>query len=78
MPVEDRELIAEIATRQRLDAVGHHGGLHGDRDFRRFRGLRPSDATLEGLYGRPGDRGLRSVKDPVIDYMIHGGRRPQG
>lgn len=51
VPVEDRELIAEIATRQRdLDALGHHiGGLHEDRDFRRFRGLDGLDAALEGL-----------------------------
>jgi hypothetical protein len=51
IPTEDKELIAEIATRQRdLDAVGHHvGGLHTNKDFRNFRGLLSSDEIVDGL-----------------------------
>lgn len=51
LPVEDRELIAEIATRQRdLDALGHHiGGLHTNEDFRNFRGLVSGGEDLAGL-----------------------------
>jgi len=51
VPVEDRELIAEIATRQRdLDAVGHHvGGLHKNEDFRAFRGLTSVGEDLAGI-----------------------------
>lgn len=54
VPVEDRELIAELASRQRdLDALGHHiSGLHTNKDFRTFRGLGPGDEDVEDLYGR--------------------------
>lgn len=51
IPVEDKELISELATRQRdLDAVGHHiGGLHTNKDFRTFRGLTTGYEDLEGI-----------------------------
>lgn len=51
VPYEDKEMIVEIATRQRdLDAEGHHiGGLHKSEDFRKFRGLSGFDSTLEGV-----------------------------
>jgi hypothetical protein len=41
IPYEDKEMLVEIATRQRdLDAVGHHlGGLETVKDWRNFRGL---------------------------------------
>lgn len=41
LPFEDKEMLVEIATRQRdLDAVGHHlGGLEKSKDFRSFRGI---------------------------------------
>lgn len=52
VPVEDRELIAEIASRQRdLDALGHHiSGLHTNKDFRTFRGLGPGDSNVEDSF----------------------------
>ena len=45
LPAEDKELLAEIATRQRdYDALGHHiAGLHKSADWRRFRGFDFSD-----------------------------------
>jgi hypothetical protein len=48
LPFEDKEMIVEIATRQRdLDAVGEHlAGLEKLASFRKFRGI---DAELEGL-----------------------------
>lgn len=51
VPYEDKEMIVEIATRQRdLDAEGHHiGGLHKSEAFRKFRGLSGLDPTLEGV-----------------------------
>lgn len=51
LPFEDVELIVEIATRQRdLDAVGHHvGGLHTNEEWRKFRGLSPSNTPVEGV-----------------------------
>ncbi len=51
VPVEDKALIVEVATRQRdVDAEGNHiGGLHKSEDFRRFRGLDDLDASLEGV-----------------------------
>lgn len=41
IPFEDREMIVEIATRQRdIDAVGHHlAGLESVKEWRNFRGL---------------------------------------
>lgn len=50
IPAEDKDMIAEIATRQRdLDALGHHiAGLHTNKDFRNFRGL--TDVS-EGVAG---------------------------
>src|SRR3954466_13377490 len=38
IPMEDKEMIVEFATRQRVfDAVGHHiAGLEASEDFRRF------------------------------------------
>jgi len=41
IPFEDKEMIVEIATRQRdLDAVGHHlAGLESVKEWRSFRGL---------------------------------------
>lgn len=46
IPTEDKELIVELAVRQRdFDAVGHHiGGLETNAEFRNFRGLLPLDA----------------------------------
>lgn len=51
IPFEDKEMIVEIATRQRdLDAVGHHlAGLEKVKDWRTFRGLSlgyPDDESL--------------------------------
>lgn len=45
IPAEDKEMLAELATRQRdFDAIGHHiGGLHKSADWRRFRGFDFSD-----------------------------------
>jgi hypothetical protein len=53
IPYEDKELIVEIATRQRdVDAVGDHiGGLHTNKKWRKFRGLDFGDTDLEGLQG---------------------------
>lgn len=50
-PFEDKEMLVEIATRQRdLDAIGHHiGGLEKVKDFRTFRGIFGSDEGLEGF-----------------------------
>lgn len=50
LPFEDKELIVEIATRQRdIDAIGHHiGGLEKVRDWRSFRGLSLGIEDLEG------------------------------
>ena len=50
IPAEDKEMITEIATRQRdLDALGHHiAGLHTNKDFRSFRGLVDVNADVEG------------------------------
>jgi hypothetical protein len=41
IPFEDKEMLVEIATRQRdLDAVGHHiAGLESVKEWRNFRGL---------------------------------------
>jgi hypothetical protein len=49
VPFEDKELIVEIATRQRdLDAVGHHiGGLEKVSEWRSFRGLSYSYEDVE-------------------------------
>jgi hypothetical protein len=51
LPFEDKELIVEIATRQRdIDAVGHHiGGLEKTKAWRNFRGIYTSDEDLENL-----------------------------
>jgi hypothetical protein len=51
IPYEDKEMIVELATRQRdLDALGHHiAGLHTSRDFRRFRGLDNFDEDVADL-----------------------------
>lgn len=51
IPVEDKEFIVAIATRQRdLDAEGEHlAGLTKSEKFRRFRNLGEFDTPLEGL-----------------------------
>lgn len=51
VPVEDKQFIVAIATRQRdLDAEGEHiAGLTSSEKFRRFRGLGEFDETLEGV-----------------------------
>lgn len=51
LPFEDKEMLVEIATRQRdLDAVGHHiGGLEKVSDFRTFRGLPEQYPAVAGL-----------------------------
>lgn len=51
VPFEDKEMIVELATRQRdLDAEGSHiGGLDKSEKFRRFRGLGSGDEDVEGL-----------------------------
>lgn len=51
IPTEDKEMIVELAIRQRdFDAVGHHiGGLETNADFRNFRGLLPLDAFGGGV-----------------------------
>ncbi len=53
VPIEDRELITQIATRSRdRDAVGDHiGGLHESEKWRRFRGVGEFDPTLAGFEG---------------------------
>lgn len=53
VPVEDRELITQIATRSRdLDAVGDHiGGLHKVEKWRRFRGLGEFDTSMADFEG---------------------------
>lgn len=50
IPFEDKEMLVEIATRQRdLDAVGHHlAGLEKSSDFRSFRGILSLDQDVEG------------------------------
>lgn len=49
VPFEDKELIVELATRQRdLDAVGHHiGGLEKVSAWRSFRGISDSYEDVE-------------------------------
>ena len=51
IPFEDKELIVELATRQRdLDAVGHHiSGLEKVKDWQKFRGLTHVYADVDGL-----------------------------
>lgn len=51
IPFEDKEMIVEFATRQRVfDAVGHHlAGLENSEDFRRFHRLREFDPAMAGL-----------------------------
>lgn len=51
IPVEDKQLIMQIATRQTdLDAEGKHiGGLHKSEDFRKFRGLDSFDSFMADL-----------------------------
>jgi hypothetical protein len=53
VPIEDRELITQIATRARdRDAVGDHiGGLHESEKWRRFRQVGEFDPTLAGFEG---------------------------
>jgi hypothetical protein len=53
VPIEDRELITQIATRSRdRDAVGDHiGGLHESEKWRRFRQVGEFDPTVAGLEG---------------------------
>lgn len=53
VPVEDKEMLVEIGTRQRdLDAVGDHiGGLHTSEKFRTFRGLGPINPDVEDVSG---------------------------
>lgn len=49
IPFEDKEMLVEIATRQRdLDAVGHHlAGLEKSKSFRAVRGLLTGFEDLE-------------------------------
>ena len=51
IPFEDKEMIVEIATRQRdIDAIGHQlAGLEKVRDWRSFRGLNYGYQDDEGL-----------------------------
>jgi hypothetical protein len=51
IPIEDKQFIVAIATRQRdLDAEGEHiAGLTKSEKFRRFRNLGEFDTSLEGL-----------------------------
>jgi hypothetical protein len=51
IPSEDKEMLVELASRQRdFDARGHHvGGLETDAEFRTFRGLLPLDTFGSGL-----------------------------
>lgn len=53
VPIEDRELITQIATRARdRDAVGDHiGGLHESEKWRRFRQVGEFDPALAGFEG---------------------------
>lgn len=53
IPFEDKEMLVEMATRQRdLDAVGHHlAGLEKSKDFRSFRGIINFDQDVEGAEG---------------------------
>jgi hypothetical protein len=53
IPYEDKEMIVEIATRQRdLDAEGNHiGGLDKSSKWRTFRGLGGLYTDVEGLPG---------------------------
>lgn len=50
IPFEDKEMIVEIATRQRdIDAVGHHlAGLERVKEWRNFRGLTYGYEDVEG------------------------------
>lgn len=50
VPVEDKQFIVAIATRQRdLDVEGEHiAGLTSSEKFRKFRGLGEFDPALEG------------------------------
>jgi hypothetical protein len=51
IPFEDKEMIVEFATRQRIfDAEGHHlAGLEASEDFRRFHRIGEFDPALAGL-----------------------------
>lgn len=51
IPYEDKEMLVEIATRQRdVDAEYNHiGGLQKSETFRRFRGLPSGDEDVSGL-----------------------------
>lgn len=51
LPVEDRELLVNLATRATdVDAAYNHiGGLHKQAQFRAVRGIPDSDTGLEGL-----------------------------
>lgn len=51
LPVEDRELLVNLATRATdVDAAYNHiGGLHKQAQFRAVRGLPDSDESVEGL-----------------------------
>lgn len=51
IPVEDKAMILEFATRNRdIDAEGAHiGGLHTSKRFREFRDLDSLDSSLEDL-----------------------------
>lgn len=50
IPFEDKEMLVEMATRQRdLDAVGHHlAGLESVKEWRNFRGLTYGYEDVEG------------------------------
>lgn len=51
IPFEDKEMIVEFATRQRIfDAEGHHlAGLEASEAFRRFHRIGEFDPTMAGL-----------------------------
>lgn len=53
IPVEDRELITELATRSRdVDAEGEHiAGLNKSEKWRRFRGIGEFDPTVADFEG---------------------------
>lgn len=50
IPVEDKELLVSLATRQRdVDAEGEHlAGLNDSEKFRKFRGIGEFDKDVEG------------------------------
>lgn len=51
LPFEDKEMIVELATKQRdLDAIGHHiGGLEKVEDWKTFRKLAAQSTFMAGM-----------------------------